>query len=71
VSEFLGRLRIFPPHFPLRIPFEPGPGQKFLLGLGVAGGHDADLPVSCGDFLVGDAVEFWELGWLWSFWWMN
>ena len=64
VSEFSGRFRIFPPHFPLRIPLEPGSGQKFLLGLGVAGGHDTHLPVCGGDLLVGDAVEFWELGWL-------
>src|SRR5690606_21637600 len=71
VSEFLGCLRIFPPHFPLRIPLEPGTSQEFLLGLGVAGGHNANLPVSCGDFLVGDAVEFGELGWLWSAGWLN
>ena len=68
VSEFSGRLRIFPPHFPLRIPFKPSTGQEFLLGLRVTGGHDTDLPVSGGDLLVGDAVEFWELGWLWQAW---
>ena len=62
--NFTKDLRILLPHFPLRIPFESGASQEVLFRLGIAGGHDAHLPVSGGDLLVGDAVEFWELGWL-------